>query len=155
MGVGRADVMIVCCVSMHLSFSTHSLCGELSSMLVLTGTMCQIISLHAQPETHWGTYKGISPHSKHRSYVIVWASRGLRGGFVSCQHLRNPTTTFSLFLWKVPLWCPYSNAIQSIQSSRSQVVEMLSFFLSMFANSYKKFIIKTYFETVLACVCQW
>lgn len=50
--------------------------------------MCQIISLHARPETHSGTYKGILRHSTQPSYVIIRASRGLRGGFCSRQRLR-------------------------------------------------------------------
>lgn len=50
--------------------STYSLCCERSSMLLWTGTMCQITSLHAAPGTLSSTYKCIIDHNQHSSFII-------------------------------------------------------------------------------------
>lgn len=82
-----------------VSLSTHSLWSELSSMLVWTGTMCQIISLHAQPQSHSGTYKGIL-HKYAHLLCNNLSFKGPERWLCSRQHLRNPSLSFSLFLWE-------------------------------------------------------
>lgn len=101
--------------------STYSPCCERSSMLVWTGTMCQITSLHAAPGTLSGTYKCIIEHNKHSSFIISWALRGLRGGCVAICDL---SYSFSLFLWGILLWFPSFNVILG---SRSFAVKIYTF----------------------------
>lgn len=114
-----ASLVSVSCVS------TYSPCCERSSMLVLTGTMCQIKSLHAAHGTLSGTYKCIIEHNKHSSFIISWALRGLRGG---CVAICNLAYSFSLFLWGILLWFPSFNAILG---SRSFAVKIYTFSLYM------------------------
>lgn len=97
-----------------VSFSTHSLCSELSSVLDWTGTMCQIISVHAQPETHSGTYKGILHHSKRSSYLRAWASRGLIGGFVA---VNTSIILLCLFLYFSGKFCCDAHTQMSFKAS--------------------------------------
>lgn len=82
---------------------------------------CGRLYRDVQPETHSGAYKGILHHSKHSCYVSLSFKGPQRWLCKLCQHLCNPSSSFSLFLWKILLWCPYSNVIQS---SRSHTVEM-------------------------------